>query len=109
VAMREELKSALKCALEVPREQLPILLGEIEEVRCTAMVRLTSPESTQSVEDRLVDVEEASLRLGISQDYLYRNSGDYPFTRRMGRRLLFSSVGIDKYIRQQGGVARRGR
>jgi hypothetical protein len=38
--------------------------------------------------------------MGISKDFLYRNSSRYPFTRRQGRKLLFSSVGIDEYLRK---------
>jgi excisionase family DNA binding protein len=106
-AMRDELKIALKCAQDAPREQLPILLGEIEEVRWTAMVRLTRPEIAQPVDDRLLTVEDASHRLGVSKDYLYRYSQELPFTKRIGRKLLFSNAGIDRYIRQRDGLAKR--
>ena len=75
--MRSELQTALMAAQELPEDELPRLLGELEEIRCTA-----------------------TLRLGVSQDYLYRHHRDFPFTRRIGRRLLFSALGIEKYIRQ---------
>jgi hypothetical protein len=43
-------------------------------------------------------VEEAADRLGISTDYLYRHADDFPFTRRLGGRLLFSSTSMDHFI-----------
>ena len=107
--MRDELQFVLKVAQDLPPEGLPKLLGEIEEIRCTAMARLTSPEAAKTVDDRLLAVKEASHRLGVSKDYLYRHGHNFPFTRRIGRKLLFSSAGIDKHIRQQDGVAARRR
>jgi predicted DNA-binding transcriptional regulator AlpA len=64
------------------------------------MARLTAPPPAQSQADELLSAPEAGRRLGISQDYLYRHHSDFPFTRRLGRRLLFSALGIEKYIRQ---------
>lgn len=100
--MRDELQFLLRIARELPSEQLPRLLGEIEEVRCTALARIAlhnSPPSSDT--DELLDVEEASRRLSVSKDYLYRHSEEFPFTRRMGRKLLFSRIGIDKHIAQR--------
>jgi predicted DNA-binding transcriptional regulator AlpA len=99
--MRNELQTVLMAARELAAGELPRLLGELEEIRCTAMARLTAPAPVQPQTDELLSAPEAARRLGISQDYLYRHHGDFPFTRRVGRRLLFSALGIDKYIRQQ--------
>ena len=98
--MRAELQYVLTAAKELPAEELPRLLGELEEIRCTAMARLSAPASTTSKSDELLDVAEAAHRLGISKDYLYRHHARLPFTRRMGRGLRFSALGIEKYIRQ---------
>ena len=99
--MRNELQTVMMAARELPAGELPRLLGELEEIRCTAMARLTAPALAQSQADELLGATEAARRLGISQDYLYRHHGDFLFTRRVGRRLLFSALGIEKYIRQQ--------
>jgi excisionase family DNA binding protein len=48
-----------------------------------------------------LNIDEASSRLGISPDYLYRHHKSLPFTRHIGRKLLFSAKGIDKYIRSR--------
>lgn len=104
--MRQELKvELLRIALEIPEEALPRLLGDIEEIRATAAARLFAPASLQPAsQDQLLKVSAASERLGISRDYLYRNSKEFPFTRKIGRNLLFSSHGIDQYIRQHDGL-----
>ena len=108
--MRQELQSVLRVAREIPVDELPGLLGEIEEIRYTALARLTTPAySSTSGPDQLLSIAEAACRLNVSQDYLYRHGKELPFTRRMGRRLLFSSSGIDRHIRHQDGLTARRR
>jgi predicted DNA-binding transcriptional regulator AlpA len=102
--MRIELGIAMMAARELPAGELPGLLGELEEIRCTAMARLMAPAPAQSLSDELLSAPEAARRLGISQDYLYRHHCDFRFTRRVGRRVLFSALGIEKYIRQQSRI-----
>jgi excisionase family DNA binding protein len=103
--MRDELHAALGLARELTPEELPRLLGDLEEVRCTAIARLTAVAPKSSPErDELLNVAEACRRLNVSKDYLYRHHREFTFTRRVGRKLLFSSLGIDKYLRQQGGL-----
>jgi excisionase family DNA binding protein len=98
--MRNELETVLKSVTGLPAEQLPELLGELEQIRCTAMARLAVPPPVAPQSDELLDVYEAARRLGTSKDYLYRHHARLPFTRRMGRSLRFSALGIEKYIRQ---------
>ncbi len=97
--MRNELQTVLMAARELPVDDLPRLMGELEEIRCTAMARLATPAPAQSQADELLSAVEAARRLGISQDYLYRHHRGFPFSRRVGRRLLFSALGIEKYIK----------
>jgi len=95
----EELQAALNAARTLPPEALPGFLGSVETIRATAWARLAIPVQSAAMTDKLIGVEEASLRLGISKAFLYRNSARFEFTRRIGRKLCFSSVGIDQYIR----------
>jgi excisionase family DNA binding protein len=99
--MRNTLQLVLNSVRDLPAEELPGLIGELEAVKATAWERLTAPTPTHPERDELLSVAEAARRLGVSEDYLYRHSGEYAFTRRQGRKLLFSALGIDKYIRQQ--------
>jgi excisionase family DNA binding protein len=98
--MRNELQTVLTSARELPAPELPRLLGELEEIRATAMARLTMPVTVQSP-DELLAVQQAAERLGMSKSYLYRHP-ELPFVRRMGTALRFSSRGIDEYIARKG-------
>lgn len=98
--MRVELEPALSAARSLPPDELPRLLGDLEEIRTTALARLSSTQIHRST-DELLDVEHAAERLGVSTDYLYRHHAQFAFTRRMGRKLLFSSSGIGDYMRRR--------
>jgi len=91
----------LRAARELPPEDLPDLIGQLEAAKATAWARLSAPVAAPVEHDQLLGVTEAARRLGVSEDYLYRRQKEYPFTRRQGRKLLFSALGIDKHIRQQ--------
>lgn len=98
--MKQELEPALILARELALDELPEFLGSLEEVRVIAMARLAAPAPVQQA-DELLNVESAAARLGVSEDYVYRHARDFAFTRRIGRRLLFSALGIERHIRQQ--------
>jgi len=98
--MRPELEVVLRSVAEVPISELPTLLGELEVIRATAIARMSSP-IREKPHDQLLNVTAAGQRLGVSKDYLYRHSSEFPFTRRIGKRLLFSSQGIDAHISHQ--------
>lgn len=98
---RFDLHHLRKAAHELPPEELPDLIGQLECIKATAWARLMTPAPTPQEHDELLGVAEAASRLGISEDYLYRHSQDYAFSRRQGRKLLFSAQGIDRHIRQQ--------
>jgi len=108
--LREEIQRVLQIAQEMPPEQLPRLVGELEEVRCIAFARLLVPRPvSEASSDRLLAIDEASRKLGVSKDYLYRHREDFPFTRRMGRKLLFSSHGIETFLRHDAGITAKRR
>jgi excisionase family DNA binding protein len=97
--VRFELQAALVLARNLPASELPALIGELAECAATAQARLASPV-IPAPPDALIEVPEAAHRLGVSPDYLYRHSKKFPFTRREGRKLLFSSAGLDTYLRK---------
>jgi hypothetical protein len=99
--MRRELESGLDLAKTLPPEELPRLLGELAEITATATARLVAP-AVQAKPDELLDVEQAAARINGSPDYLYRHHKKLPFTRKdkVGRKLLFSSAGLDAYLRK---------
>ncbi len=83
-------------------EALPRLIGELEEIKTTALARLSAPSTAipqTSSPDALLGIKQAAGTLGTSASYLYRHHADFAFTRRVGRKLLFSSEGIQRYLR----------
>ncbi len=100
----EILETLLEAASNTPVQQLPRLLGRLAEATATAQARLLSPGPAPQA-DELLGIAEASQRLNVSESYLYRHSSQLPFTVRQGRKLLFSTAGITKYIskNQNGG------
>lgn len=102
ISQRLEAADVLaQVARELPVEELPDFIGRLESIKATAWARLIAPVPASQEHDELLSVEVAAERLGISKDYLYRHSGEYAFTRRQGRKLLFSSLGIEKHISQK--------
>jgi len=99
--MRSELQNALIAAKELPAPELPELIGSLAELQAICMARLASPVAVPRA-DELLTVEQASERLGMSANYLYRHSGTLPFVRRIGRSLRFSAAGINDYITRKG-------
>jgi excisionase family DNA binding protein len=98
--MRAELQSVLENVRGMAPEQLPELLGELERIRATVLLKMTTPAPMRE-SDTLLAISAAAQRLGVSTDYLYRHANRLPFTRRMGRKLLFSAHGLESYIRQK--------
>jgi predicted DNA-binding transcriptional regulator AlpA len=98
--MRKELQPVLDQARQLPPEELPALLGDLRQVEAIAMMRLAAPTAGPASPDELVAVPEAARRLGISKSYLYHHaSGKFKdLAKREGRKVLFSSKGIQQYI-----------
>ncbi len=91
----------------LPAEAIAALRGELAKLDTLLLARLisgaNSPAEARSEGDRLLNAKEASAKLSLSEDHLYRHSTQFPFTVRMGRRLRFSEAGIARYIRQRMG------
>ena len=104
-ALSDELEEVLSRSLSADCPDL-IDIGE----RFTAQVRLKMMQGLipplghmpPLSEERLLTVDEASRKLGMTKDYLYRNADRLPFTIRLApRQLRFSLQGIERYIRQR--------
>jgi len=108
VLMSFEAETALETALEIAQtlapDKLPRFLGQLEEVRATALSRLTAvpaPVRQEAARDTLLNVKDAARTLGLSAGYVYRHHKEEPFrsfARPFGRKLLFSSHGIQSYL-----------
>lgn len=84
------------------RAELPGVIAHLERVKTVCLFAgMTSPPA--AAEDRLLDVKEAAIVLGVSPTFVKENSAKYPFTIRQGRRLLFSHRGIQVYLSKRRG------
>jgi hypothetical protein len=72
--MRQELQSALMQARTLAPEELPRLLGDLEEIRATALARLMGP-AVESRPDEMLDVEQASVRMNLSFTSAFHSRG----------------------------------
>ena len=91
----------------LPSEAIPAMMGDLERLKAVLWARLSLPQASGNgsaeSSDRLLSAQEAAGVLHTSTDYLYRHSSRLPFTVRMGRKVLFSEAGIERYIRQRMG------
>lgn len=76
----------------------PELVGELAALSARVQMAMMVPRSSNGHGDRLLTVDEAAERLNLSKDTLYRRADDFPFTVRHGRKVGYSSNGIDRYI-----------
>jgi predicted DNA-binding transcriptional regulator AlpA len=97
--MTMDVEALLSLVRSLAPDELPRFLGDLEMVRAIAWSRLSTPENTTpATSDELIDIEQAASLLGVSCSYLYHNHNKFPFSRRVGRTLRFSSHEIQRYI-----------
>lgn len=95
-----DLPSELGRLSRWPIDRLPAVFGQLATLHATALLRLSTPTPAQTP-DELLTVDAAAVRLGMSKEYLYRHAKQFPFTRREGRSLRFSALGIQAHIGQK--------
>jgi excisionase family DNA binding protein len=87
-------------------EALPALIGLLAEAQAAALARLTTPAPTNgnghAESDKNISTKEAARRLGVSEDWLYRQK-KLPFRRQIGRRVLFSARDLERWNRSRSG------
>ncbi len=81
--------------------QLPAMLAFTAAVTARIASRLLKFAPSPRVEDRLLLIGEAAELLAKSEGWLYHHAKELPFTRRVGRGLRFSRVGIRQYLDAQ--------
>lgn len=92
----------------LPAAALPAAVTAVAALLASVASRAIGSQPSARPEAQVADenlsVEEAARRLGISKDYVYRHARRLPFTRRVGRRLLFSSRGLAAWMAQRTGT-----
>lgn len=89
-------------ALRLPRSEAQQLLLRLAPVVTALELAASAPQAAELAEDRILSVEEAARRLDVSRDYLYRHHAQFPFTVRRGRKLGFSTRGLERWLAEQG-------
>jgi hypothetical protein len=87
--------------------ELPELLGTLLQAQALAFARMiaerrSSDDSRTAAPDVNLSAEEAARRLGVSIDFLYK-AKKLPFRRHIGRRVVFSAAGLERWNRQREG------
>ncbi len=94
---------------DVRPDEVPVLLGRLEELRARLWGRLQAPtpppsdgapaDRSKHGHDQLLDAGEAAKRLGVDRRWIYRHAESLPFTTRLGPRTLrFSERGLDRWL-----------
>jgi excisionase family DNA binding protein len=92
----------------VPVDKIPAVLAQLAAVQSTLAARLLqngngTTQDPKASAGKLLTVQEAAERTGMSKDWLYRNSSKLPFVVKVGRSLRFSEAGLEKWIRSRSG------
>src|SRR5262249_21438262 len=96
---RPDLAAALADPASVPADQVADVLGALERARAVLWSRVNAPAPT--AEDRLLTVDQAAERFGVTRDWLRRRP-TLPFVVRLSEGVVrYSSRGIDQYIAAQ--------
>lgn len=94
---------------DVPKEELPNLLADLERLRAEVWTRIARPspqngvrsrdQTDQGTADQLLDVEAVAERLDVTERYVYDHADEWPFTRRISpRKLRFSERGLHRWL-----------
>ena len=105
MADRLDIAALLADPASVPFDHIPAAIGELEKVKATLWARLTAPVPSPNGagEDRLLTVDQAAERLGVTRDWLRRRP-DMPFVVKLSEGVVrYSSRGIDYYIATRAG------
>jgi excisionase family DNA binding protein len=80
-------------------DSTPAYTLTVEQLRKLIREEIQAATTSQKEADRLLTAEEAAEMLSVSPDYLYRHAKKFPFTRKVGPKMLrFSRQGIIKWL-----------
>jgi hypothetical protein len=90
----------------VPADRVPETLAHLAALQLRLVARLAgTPPVPVAVNgqngyggDHLLTAAEVHTRTTLSVDWLYRHGDALPFTHRIGRKVLFSARGLEKWL-----------
>ena len=69
-----------------------------ERARARLVMTASAVKPTITASGSLLTAEEVAARLHVSKDYVYRHAKRWPFTRPVGRKLLFVETGLTHWV-----------
>ena len=84
-------------AAQVEEHGLPLGVAVLGQERFALDPQWVHRPELPGQEARNLDVAEAAKRLGMSRDWLYRNASKLPFAVRIGRRVVFDSLALERW------------
>lgn len=106
----EEISESPAVVSQLPADIVEALLGKCSVAQGALVGRLLALRASGNGQgqaegngDSLLTAKEAAAKLGMSEDYLYRNGSKLPFVVRIGRQVRYSEAGMEKFIRQRTG------
>jgi hypothetical protein len=95
-----ELDRLIGAAAPSERPALALALtARLATLAAAGLVEHTT--TTTATVDMNISVEEAARSLGVSPSWLYKNRGELPFVGRIGRRVVCSAAGVERYRRRR--------
>ncbi len=93
----------LRLLLEVPRSEIPAVVGELERAKATLLARLVEPESSarQPEQDPLLTADQVAERLHVDRRWVYRNKAKLGAVALSRKKLRFPRSGVDAYLRRR--------
>ena len=104
--LQANLDAIGRALLVLPPSDLPGILGELERLKAAAWMRTTLPapySEDRDAPEANLSAQKAARSLGVSLAWIYKNARRLPFTLRIGRRLLFSARGLERWNKQRQG------
>ena len=94
-----ELDAAVEAAGPEERAALVLRTAAVLAKLGALLASTPVPERTDGA-DKNLSVKETAERLSVSPEWVYRNARNLP-SLRLGRRLLFSERGIERYLQRR--------
>ena len=95
------LDQAIENASPSERAALVIRLSARLATLGASLAAPVNGASAAAAPDRNLDVPELAERMNMSVPWVYRHGAGLPFAVRVGRRLLFSERGLERYLERQ--------
>jgi excisionase family DNA binding protein len=101
VTLEQVVRDLVRRAEEADAIQATAPVADVYRRIVAELGQVEAPNpTTKSRADRLLSVPQVAAQLRVSERYVYDHHHQWPFTRRVGRKLRFSEKGLREWLRQ---------